>query len=98
MLWNLQSDSLMMVIVMVAMPAFLFGLILDAVMKSDGFGALGNMVVLTTGFFLGILSFNHYGFRFDDVTFATATGLFGAFTAIFALALIKASLLRFLLR
>lgn len=94
MLWNLDSAWLMMAIAFVAVVAFFFGTILDAVMKDDGFGPFGNMIVIAAGFFLGILAINYHGIRLHDLTQAMSVGLSGAFASIAALALLKAGLAR----
>lgn len=94
MLWNLDFGWIMMAVTVVAMLSFLFGLALDGVMGSDGFGALGNMLIVTAGFFLAIFAANSYGVPLRDITWATATGLGGAFLCLAILALCKAGLNR----
>lgn len=95
MLWNLETGWLMMAIAMVAVIAFFFGAALNVIMREDGFGPVGNMAVFTAGFFAAIFAANSYGISMPDLTFATATGLAGAFVAIAVLALVKAGLARF---
>jgi hypothetical protein len=96
MLWNLDTNSLLMAVAVVSMLSFIVGLALDGVMGEDGFGAIGNMFIIATGFFLGIFIANTYGVRLSDMTAAMAAGLTGAFASVFALALIKAGLQKFL--
>jgi len=95
MLWNLEAGWLMMAVALVAVVAFFFGAALDAIMREDGFGPVGNMLVLTAGFFGAILGANLYGIELDDLTIAMAVGLGGAFVAVMLLALMKAGLARF---
>lgn len=94
MLLGLESSWLMMVVATVAIVAYIFSLGMDALMKSDGFGPIGNAVVIGTGFFLAILSANAYGIRFDGLIPATLTGLAGAFAVFMTMALVKAGLER----
>lgn len=95
MLWNLEPGWLMMTVAIVVVIALFFGSALDAIMKEDGFGPIGNMVLFTAGFFVAILAANSYGINLHDLTRAMATGLGGAFTGIAGLALLKGAIARF---
>jgi len=95
MLWNLDTGWLLMAVAAVCIIAFIFGTALDAIMRDDGFGPTGNMVVFATGFFTAILALNSYGVPLRDLTVANATGLAGAFLSISILAVMKAALQRF---
>jgi hypothetical protein len=84
----------MMAVACVAVMALFFGTIMDAIMADDGFGPVGNMLLITVGFFASILVANLNGIAMGNLTFAMATGLSGAFLTLVALALIKACLAR----
>lgn len=94
MLWNLDPGWLMMAVAFVAVMAFFFGAALDAIMKEDGFGPTGNMVLFTAGFFGAVLAANSYGITLRNLSLATAWGLGGAFVFISVLALLKAAVAR----
>ena len=47
MIWNLDAGWLMMAVATVAVLAFFFGSALDALMREDGFGSTGNMLIFT---------------------------------------------------
>ena len=94
MLWNLEPGWLMMAIAFVAVMAFFFGAALDVIMKDDGFGPIGNMLLFTAGFFGAVLIANGYGIMLRDLRLAVAWGLGGAFVLISLLALAKAGLAR----
>jgi uncharacterized membrane protein YeaQ/YmgE (transglycosylase-associated protein family) len=94
MLSNLDFGWLAMAVAAVAIFSFIFGLALDALISDDGFGAIGNMLVLTVGFFLAIVVANRYGHDFDELLNACLFGLGGAFTCFSALTLAKAGLSR----
>lgn len=94
MIWNLDSGWLMMAVATVAVMAFFFGAALDAIMREDGFGPTGNMVIFTSGFFLAVFIANGQGFNLSDLKLAVAWGLSGAFVAIAVLALLKAAIVR----
>lgn len=94
MIWNLDSGWLMMAVATVAVMAFFFGAALDAIMRDDGFGPTGNMVIFTVGFFLAVFVANDQGYNLADLKLAVAWGLSGAFISIAVLALMKAALVR----
>ncbi len=95
MIWNLDTSWLMMAIAIVSILSFLLGMALDGVMREDGFGAVGNTVIITTGFFIGIFLANSYGIYLKDLKLAIAVGLSGAFISLATLALSKSVLARF---
>lgn len=89
MLWNLETSWLMMAVASVIVMALFFGSALHAIMRDDGFGPIGNMVLFIAGFFAAILIANTYGINLRDLTQAMATGLVGAFVIIAVLAVLK---------
>lgn len=89
MLWNLGIVWIALAIATVSIFAFMLGMALDGVMGEDGFGATGNMLVITSGFFLAVYVANSWGVRLNDLTTAVGTGLAGAFAMLFLLALAK---------
>ena len=92
MIWNLDTSWLAMAVAIVSVLAFFFGSALDAIMRDDGFGPTGNMVIFTAGFFIAVIVVNNYGITLRDLKLAVAWGLGGAFTAISVLALLKAGI------
>lgn len=90
MLLNLSFIWMTLALVSVVILSFVFGLFLDAILGEDGFGAVGNTIVLAAGFFLTIGIGNHFGFVFRDLRLAIIYGTAGACAAIVALAAIKA--------
>ena len=94
MIWNLDSGWLMMAVASVMVMAFFFGSALDAIMKEDGFGPTGNMILFTAGFFMAIIVANSNGINLRDLTLAAAYGLGGAFLLVSVLALLRAGIQR----
>jgi hypothetical protein len=92
MLWNMDQMWLLMAVTVVAILGFIVALALDAIMGREGFGPLGNMAVITAGFFLGIFVANYFGVRLNDMTRAAVTGVGGAFVSLFVLAAIKGAM------
>jgi len=92
MIWNLDSGWLMMALASVAVMAFFFGSALDAIMREDGFGPTGNMLIFTIGFFAAVVFANTYGISLRDLKLAVAYGLGGAFALVSAMAFVKAGL------
>jgi hypothetical protein len=95
MLWNLDSGWLLMAFAVVGILAFIVAMALNAIMGEDGFGATGNAIVITCGFFLSIFVANHLGYRLSDLRLAVVTGVGGAFACLAVLAAMKAALNRF---
>lgn len=94
MIWNLDTSWLMMAVAIVSMLSFFLGMALDGVMGEDGFGAFWNTVIITCGFFLGIVLANMYGIYLKDLKLAMITGLCGAFLSLGTLAVSKSVLAR----
>jgi hypothetical protein len=94
MIWNLDIVWLSILISCVTIIGFIFALALDAIMRRDGFGPVGNTFVLTGGFFLTIFAFNMMGHRMNDLHYAAVAGLVGAFVCVVVLAIGKALLNR----
>jgi uncharacterized membrane protein YeaQ/YmgE (transglycosylase-associated protein family) len=91
MIWNLEAGWLMMAVAGVAVLALIFGSALDAIMREDGFGPFGNMVLFTAGFFLAVIAANSWGISLRDLKLALGWGLGGAFATVSVLALLKAA-------
>lgn len=68
---------------------FFVGHAMDGVIGSSGFGVLGNMLVLTTGLFLGIFLADIGGLAVSKVEVMAGAGLVGAFSSLLALVLLK---------
>ena len=92
MIWNLETGWLMMAVASVAVLSLFFGSALDAIMREDGFGSLGNMLLFTFGFFMAIVIANTYGINLRDLKMAVAYGLGGAFATVSLLAALKAGI------
>ena len=94
MLLDLDPLWLVLAVTAVAVVSMIFGSALDALMGDDGFGPIGNMLVLTSGFFIAVAGANRLGYGFDELAAACGVGLAGAFAALTGLALLKAGLAR----
>lgn len=94
MLWNLDSGWLLLAFAVVGILSFILAMALNVVMGEDGFGAVGNAIIITAGFFLTVFAANNFGYRLSDLTMAVAVGLGGAFACLTMLALLKAGLNR----
>jgi len=94
MLWNLDLAWLLMTVSVVAVLSYFFGTALDALMREDGFGPLGNTIIFVAGFFGGILAANCQGVSLRNLTLAAAVGLGGAFATLATLAVLKAGITR----
>ncbi len=94
MLLELDTIWIVLAIATVAIVSYIVGVFFDGLMKDDGFGAVGNMLVMTGGFFAAVLGANARGTDFDTLGTGAAAGLAGAFAAMALLGLAKAGLSR----
>lgn len=94
MLMKIDTSWLMMAVATVSILSYMISLGLDALMKGDGFGPIGNAILITAGFFLTIYVGNVRGFTFDSLAQATMVGIGGAFSILLVLTLAKAALNR----
>jgi hypothetical protein len=88
-LGQLSLEWLLIFIALALMAGFIIGQAMDAVMGRMGFGAVGNMVVLAAGFYLGIIAFTRLRVLSGGVEMQFATGLAAAFVCLFLLAALK---------
>ncbi len=94
MLWNIEPGWLLLAVTSVAILSFIVATALNALLGPEGFGATGNAVIITIGFFGGIYGANMLGRRLTDVQAAITTGLGGAFLLLAALVMLKAAMRR----
>jgi hypothetical protein len=94
MLGKLPFLWLVMSITTVAIAAYFISLTIDGVFGKDGFGTLGNMFVLTVGFFGALIVAEAMGYRLRGLQIATFVGLGGALSTFIFLALSKMALER----
>ncbi len=76
-------------IVACIIACFFVGHAMDGVIGSLGFGVLGNMLVLTTGLFLGLFMADMIGLRVSKLEVVAGAGLIGAFGSLLLLVLLK---------
>lgn len=78
----------------IAVVAIVFGSILNSILGPDGFGPVGNAVILMAGFYIAVLAAKSQGLPMRDTTFAMATGMAGGFVCFVVLALLKGGIAR----
>jgi hypothetical protein len=78
----------------VAVISIVFGAILNAILADDGFGPVGNAVVLMAGFYVAVFAAKWQGMPIRDTTFAMATGMGGGFACFALLAILKGGITR----
>lgn len=94
MLMKMDTSWLLFAIAAVTMLAYLLSLGLDAVLRDDGYGPFGNALIISGAFFGTIYLANRQGYRFSSLMDAAASGLGGAFVALFVLIIVRAILRR----
>jgi hypothetical protein len=78
----------------VAILSFFISNAMDGVLGEDGFGLLGNQIIIMAGFYLGLLVARHYHFPLSDFANMAVAGLTGAFVSLLVLSISKAILAR----
>lgn len=78
----------------VAVISVVFGSILNAILQEDGFGPVGNALILLVGFYISVVVAKSQGLPMRDITLAMATGLGGGFACFALLALLKGGITR----
>lgn len=94
MLTQIDTSWLLMAVSTVAILSYIISLGLDALLRGDGFGPIGNALLITGGFFASIWIVNWRGIEFETLLQATATGVAGAFGLLIVLTVAKGLLNR----
>jgi hypothetical protein len=76
-------------IVACVIGCFFVGHAMDGVLGGSGFGVLGNMLVLTTGLFLGLFVAKQAGLAVTRIEVTAGAALVGAFGSLLVLVLVK---------
>jgi hypothetical protein len=76
-------------VITVAVISYFVALTIDGVFGKDGFGTIGNMVVLTTGFFGGIIVYESLGYYLTSFQISTFVGVGGALATFMVMAFLK---------
>lgn len=80
---------LMLAIATVAIVSYMISLFLNSVFGRDGFGTIGNMMVLTCCFFGGIILGEMFGYRMNGLQMNTYLGLGASLGGFLVLAICK---------
>jgi hypothetical protein len=89
MIWNVDPAWLAMAIAVVAGISYMLALLMEPSIGSNGFGAFGNTVLITAGFFLGIYCANEYGVSIKALKYALLIGLSGSFAILLSMFLLR---------
>jgi uncharacterized membrane protein YeaQ/YmgE (transglycosylase-associated protein family) len=91
---SLDTSTQLFLFTSVVLCSFFIASAMDGVLSADGFGVIGNQVIIVAGFYLGIWTARHFGYSVSNFTYSVVIGLAGAFIALLVLAIIKALLSR----
>jgi hypothetical protein len=98
MIWNLDSQWLIMAVGTAGILSFFFGMAMDGIMGKDGFGPIVNSVIICGSFFVTVYICNLAGVSLRRLEVAVPYGLTGSFVVFALVAVSKAFLKRFLMR
>lgn len=94
MVWQIDSGTLAIGLVVIVAFAFFFGSVLDAIMHENAFGPTVNTLLFAAGFVASVYYANSHGVGVGDLKLTAGCGLAGAFGGFSILALAKAGLSR----
>jgi hypothetical protein len=88
-LMKLSGYWLSFAVITVGVISYFVSLTIDGVFGKDGFGTIGNMVVLTVGFFGGLIAYERAGYYLSSFQVSTYVGVGGALLTFMTLAFLK---------
>lgn len=94
MVWELDTFWMLTAVASVSILAFMLAMFINAVTGPQIFGPVGNAVIMTAGFFLGLALANHFGYRFNDLTVMAMAGMGSAFAGLLGFGVLKGLLSR----
>lgn len=92
---QLDMSTQLFLFTTIALASFFLATAMDGVLGVDGFGVIGNQIILVIGFYLGVSLGHYYGYNIRDFKIGVIAGLIGSFVIMFLLSIIKALLNRF---
>ncbi len=98
MIWNLDSQWLILAVATASILSFFFGMAMDGIMGKDGFGPIMNSFIVCGSFFATVYILNMVGISLRRLEVAVPYGLTGSFVVFALLAVSKALLKRFFFR
>ncbi len=95
MLWQLSLTEWLQSFAFIASLSYILGWFSNAIVHSNGFGHVGNWLVILAGSYLGLYVFNLQGYRFESNPNWTIAAVFvSAFVALIVGMLLKRMVLR----
>ena len=91
----MDTDMLVMVTLIIGIAGFFGGLAMNGVLEEDGFGLIGNMLILVAGAAIGIQFGSAIRLPFESTIADAVRAVGGAFLCLTALAFAKNLLGRF---
>lgn len=95
MLAYMDTNMFLMLLLIVGVAGFFGGLAMDGVLEEDGFGVIGNMLILIAGAVIGIQFGGAIRLPFESTIADAVRAISGAFICLTILALTKNVLRRF---
>lgn len=86
MIWQMSQSELIITFGFVCCFTYIIGWLSDGILKSSGFGHIGNWLLLLVGAYASMYGFNMYGYKFEWYPLFTLTIVSG-FTCMFFLSM-----------
>ena len=93
MLWHLSTEQWIISFSFLCTLSYICGWISDRIMGYAGFGHVGNWIIMLVGVYVGMYSYNIYGYQLDWYPVMSVAVVFGsATTLLIFLATLKSAL------
>lgn len=92
---QMDAQTLLVVTFAIAVSGYFLGAAMDGVLQGDGFGTIGNMVILMAGAFIGLRVGPMIELPLEPAVAQGVSAVSGAFIVLAVLATIKGVLARF---
>ena len=95
MFFFMDTQTQLFLFTSILLCSFFLASAMHGVLGRDGFGVIGNLIVITTGFYLGLWLGRYYGLSVRNFEIGVLAGLAGSFLSLLSLTVMKAFLSRF---
>jgi hypothetical protein len=95
MFFFMDTQAQLFLFTSILLCSFFLASAMHGVLGKDGFGVIGNMLVIATGFYIGLWLGRYYGFSIRNFEIGVLAGLVGSFMSLLTLSVMKALLNKF---
>ena len=94
MFFFMDTQTQLFLFTSILLCSFFLANAMHGVLGQDGFGVIGNLIVIATGFYIGLWLGRYYGLSIRIFEIGVLAGLTGSFMSLLSLSVMKALLNR----